>query len=423
MKWIEDNPSRWAMGVICFALVVRLLFVAFYPYPSDPFSDGDAIEYHSIAKSLLEGNGYAYAGSLTARRAPLYPLFLAGMHLLFGKSFMAVALFQAIIDTISCYLIYLIAMKVFESGLVAIISALFYALYLPGIKFVGAILTETLTVFLLLIFVLTLLRALDTLDWKIFLLSGIVLGVTSLCRPTTLLLPFFLILVLPLLLKRNVKIVALVKNLAILAIGTAIIISPWLIRNYQVFSAVVPGSTGGGDAFYIGNHLLTYDLAEETIPTDNTWHRYHRTIAQAGHLPENEIEKNKVLFQIALENMKDYTPWQFAYIFTRKLLNSFMNWDFARIPLLSIGYLVVNGCLLLFGFAGFLTLGRDSRLRGMPLVVIIGYFIVIHTILVSGFRLNLPVIPYVIMFAASGIVYFYTKKVTSKQSLPLRGSS
>ena len=101
--------------------------------------------------------------------------------------------------------------------------------------------------------------------------------------------------------------------------------------------------------------------------------------------------------------MKQYTVWQLSYICARKLLMSFMNWDFDRIPFLSIAYLVVNGCLLLFGFVGILALGSESRRRGIPLIGVTVFFILVHIVFVSGFRYNFPVIPYIIMFAASGI--------------------
>jgi len=416
---VERHTSLWLGGILALALVVRLISPIVIHQPS--YIDGDAIEYDGIARSLLEGKGYAYLGLLTARRAPLYPLFLAGMHLLFGENAMAVAVVQAIIDTVSCYLVYLIAMEVFESSLTAVFSALLYSLYFPGVKFVGAVLTETMTVFLLLVFVLTLLRALETSDWKLFLLSGMAVGLTSLCRPTTLLLPFFLILLLPISLKRKGRNVVLVRNLGVLIIGTVMMMSPWVVRNYHVFGSFVPGTSLGGAAFYVGNHPISYGFAEETIPTEKTWHSYHRLMVQAGPLPEDEIGQGKMLFRLGIENLKEYSVWQIMYIVTSKLINSFMNWDFKRIPLLSIAYLVVNGCLLLFAFVGIFALRGEKLKRGWALVGVILYFILIHTVIVSGFRYNFPVIPYVIMFAASGVVYLYTKKFSREQSL--RGAS
>lgn len=399
---MELRYLPWLMGIVICAFAVRVLFVLLYHYPPDPFTDGDAIGYDIPAQTMLAGKGFLLeSGQPTAQRTPIYPLFLAVIYLIFGRSAIVVQLIQSLVDTVSCYLIFVIALKVFESRTVAVVSALLYAFYFPAVKFVGCILTETLFTFLLLVFVITFLRVLEVLDWKRFLLSGVVLGITSLCKPTTQLLPFFLIILLPLFLIRKVKTLCLVRNLAILAIATVIILTPWAIRNYLVFGYFTPASSIGGKTFYYGNHLLTYGLAEETVPTNKTWHVWHRVILQAGMLSGNEFEQDKMLFHKGLENIKHYTLWQISVLLSKKFFLFWVNWKFSQLPLLSIAYLLVSGILVMLSLVGFFTLKDDSWTMAIPLISIILYFVLTHVVITTGQRLSIPIMPYIIVFAAS----------------------
>src|SRR5260370_5240108 len=70
-----------------------------------PFSGvGDQIRYLTLADSILQGRGFSYAGQPTALRSPLYPLFLAGSHLVFGSHYLiAIRVFQLLIGIAVAY--------------------------------------------------------------------------------------------------------------------------------------------------------------------------------------------------------------------------------------------------------------------------------------------------------------------------------
>lgn len=79
---------------------------------------------------------------------------------------------------------------------------------------------------------------------------GILLAFSSYLRPVGLLLPFLIILYY----FKTYGIKPSLKYSGILLAVFFLILSPWIIRNYQVFHSIVPVSTNGGFNFLMGNH-------------------------------------------------------------------------------------------------------------------------------------------------------------------------
>ena len=66
------------IGIFSLALIVRMTFIL--TYPGIPIAT-DTSDYVGVAESLLAGNGFT-----DVENPPLYPVFLAGIFLLFGKN-------------------------------------------------------------------------------------------------------------------------------------------------------------------------------------------------------------------------------------------------------------------------------------------------------------------------------------------------
>jgi len=79
---------------------------------------------------------------------------------------------------------------------------------------------------------------------------GILLALSSYLRPVGLLLPFLFILYY----FKSYGIKPSLKYSGIMLAVFILILSPWIIRNYQVFHSIVPISTNGGLNFLMGNH-------------------------------------------------------------------------------------------------------------------------------------------------------------------------
>src|ERR1051326_8200059 len=258
----------WSLYALLLLLALGFrLFIALRLPNDEP---GDAIVYSQLAVNLLEHHGYShdpqqpYAPSLI--RLPGYPLFLAGVYHLFGHgNKTAVRVAQAVMDTLTCVLIALIAFqwavdpgRKHRAALIAFALAAvcpFTAIY------VATLLTEVPTDFLAVAMVLTVTFAFKTADkgdrrkavlW--WAASGLIVGLAVLFRPDSGLFAAAIgvTLVLSLLWQRRANpFTQRVKQLfvlgAVFSLAFCLVLVPWTIRNYRVFHLFQPLSPTHGE--------------------------------------------------------------------------------------------------------------------------------------------------------------------------------
>ncbi len=176
------------------ALLLRLY--ALHYLPQRPVTD-DAYEYEYIARNLptaiagepLEDeNRFTYFG---AKRGWLYPLFIAGIYQVCGPHDFFVRLAQALIDALSCLLIYGIGKSIF-SRTAGVIAASIYALY-PGFIYYSTMLyQETTAVFLLSLCFFSLQKAFSRTRFSLYFISGVLVTMVTFYRSGFLFLPLLM---------------------------------------------------------------------------------------------------------------------------------------------------------------------------------------------------------------------------------------
>jgi 4-amino-4-deoxy-L-arabinose transferase-like glycosyltransferase len=186
---------------------------------------------------------------------PLYSAALWLVYSLFGRGYWQVGLFNTLLDAASIVMLYHIARRLMPRGeWVGVLAGVMYALY-PYLVFQNLTVIDTpLFIFFLHAFVLLmiLLRerpALDKRTWLIAALGGVVLGFSLLARPV---LPFVAMSVAFWFLFR-LSIKQTVLRLLPVALVGALVLLPWIIRNYGVFDGFVPLTTTSGSNFWQGN--------------------------------------------------------------------------------------------------------------------------------------------------------------------------
>lgn len=170
------------------ALALRmLLYSGIQP---NHFPDTDSYDRGALA--IMKG------GSLweSYPRTPVYPAFLAGIYALAGqKNYKAVIIAQLfVLGLANTAIIYLLAMRIFSEKWFASLTAIFFNMDLMPIIFDFAILTESISAFLLLCSIWLLIRAIEKFSWQRTILAGLFLGIAALVRPAFApLLPFVFI--------------------------------------------------------------------------------------------------------------------------------------------------------------------------------------------------------------------------------------
>ena len=262
------NKRLWS--VYALLLLVALGFRLFIALRLPNDEPGDAIVYSQLAKNVLEQHVYShdpqapYAPSII--RLPGYPLFLAGVYQLFGHgNNKAVRVAQAVMDTLTCVLIALVAFQwcvdLERKHRAAIIAFALAAVCPFSAIYVATVLTEVPTNFLAVAMVLVVtfaFKATDVSDRKKALLwwsvSGLIAGLTVLFRPDSGLFAAAvgLTLVLSLLLRRRanpfkLRIKQLFVSGAVFSLAFCLVLVPWTIRNYRVFHLFQPLAPAHGE--------------------------------------------------------------------------------------------------------------------------------------------------------------------------------
>ena len=160
---IKSN-SVWLIVVVAF--LVRLAWVLFSP--ALPVSDFET--FHGLAMRMAD-----------AFRPPGYPTFLAVIYWVTNKSLLAAKLANAILATITCWLTYSLARRVFNER-VALTAALIVAFFPSQILYTSLLATENLFTPLLLASTLFFLSFLQENRRIHLVAAGILLGLSSLVR-------------------------------------------------------------------------------------------------------------------------------------------------------------------------------------------------------------------------------------------------
>ena len=261
LNWSADHGLFWL--VCATALVLRLIYlleIEASPLFSYPAVDGKTYVLH--ATSLAAGN-WLSQGQGPFWQPPLYPYLLGMIKAIAPDSFIyAIRWFQAILGALTCGLVYLLGRRWFtpKLGLVAGLAASCYG---PLIFFDGEVLPASLAVFLNMLGLLLLDRALKQnaksgFSPRLLFGAGLVFGLASLAVASAL---SFVVAASVWLFwqRRSLPLVGT------FALGTLLVIAPITWRNYAIGDDLVLISCNSGVNFYIGNNA-NYERTLKTRP-------------------------------------------------------------------------------------------------------------------------------------------------------------
>ncbi|HLD05336.1 MAG TPA: glycosyltransferase family 39 protein [Candidatus Nanoarchaeia archaeon] len=258
MKHLKRTDKKiWILFLL--ALLLRLIPALWL---SSPPTD-DAQNYHEIALNVAHGEGFSWQGKLTAFREPLLPYLSGLIYSVFGEDPRWVYAFQSILSALTVVFVFYLSHSLLKNDKAAWFAAIVTAVYPNFILYSQFFLTETLTMFLLIFFVWTLVKALQTKQNKRFILAGVLLGLLILTKAAFLFFIPFLILYFIIFYWRQWKL-PFVKGLALLLVFSLLLVGIWTIRNYTIFHELIPVVNRGGTALFYGvyipyNNMYVYD--------------------------------------------------------------------------------------------------------------------------------------------------------------------
>jgi hypothetical protein len=404
--------------LIAFAVLPMVTNALGANYHGDLFPD----DYDLIAENLVNGNGYrVYADtSLTMLRSPGFVLLLAAIFMFVGKNLLVVQIIQSFMSILTSILVYFIAGRIFASRIGAVLAAavfLFHPVSLLSDTRGGVDSTLTLcltaTIWLLL-------RALENGRLRDYVLCGTVLGYTMLVKASVaLIFPFIFLFVVT---KGPLRITTAFRNFALMAVVAALVMTPWVARNYLISGRFVPTMTVAGLAIFQGEQVqknssngkdsweLLDDASNEQLRIgDEMGLRMHKDFFPQFYSVTDEVDFYSELSRRAWE---DYRA-QPMLLVRAVVHNTWAFWFQGRTAKATLLNMVIMVPFLALSLYGAVRIIPRHPLGWMLLIVVITYMLP-HLVIISVARYSSTVIPILSIFVAG--TWFAVR--TTGQPLP-----
>lgn len=414
-SWIASLPRRNAIvlaGIVLLALAARIGVAALTT--SWAFSDADhhfgyGHEMGQIGAALALDEGFAwpgwgkFAGRPTAWMAPAYPWLIGQTFALLGTYSVPAALallaFQILVSALTCVLLYLVGRRIFGTG-VGLLAALMYALFPQSIHFSAQKIWSTpLYVLCLLAVVYLVLRLVDRPSLRAGVVLGLALGLTALVDA-------LIFAALPLLFAwfwfaspadRGKTILSLVS----MAVVMALIIAPWLVRNYRVFDHATFIRTNFGNELFMGNNPLATGSVDDHRVTGDRIAEILSDEELAYLRVANEAEYNRFLLGKAVDYIRD-DPARFLQLTATRFVRF---WTTIKPPVSfqeKVAFVTYLAVLIL----ALMGLAKSRLNRGVVLILILLMSLPVpyYLTLAVHVRYRFPIVPLLMLFAAHALI-------------------
>ena len=448
------SGRRTLILIILLAVVVRLAFmIAVQPWDQEiaerEILIGDAIGYQELALGIADSWDYESFGTF---RTPGYPTFMAMLYALFGPEPWIVLLAQVLLNCCALVLLYLWADLVVGRK-VALIAAFIYAIEPHVVLYTSVLYSDTLFALCILAAMLSLTYGHKTARVSFIFLCGALLGVAALLKPVAQYFPLVgvgVVLLLP-----KAKAAFRPKAAFALVFAFALVISPWIQRNYQEYRHI-------GLATIQGSNLIKWNVAFTEVartgrPVDEVRADFAEIARERGVIEDgNPFANSDIYTAVAMDYIKA-NKMRYAARHLKGITNMYLNIATARfsshlgldtgafdyeffaspgIDQMVRGFLaaktpheiimafIVGGLLLLIYMAA--AVGLISLIRARKwLCLLIGLGVIAYFSVITGViglvRYKLPIIPFYLVFSAQG--FEVCVEFVRKQRAARRGSA
>jgi len=245
----------------------------------------DSQEYKALAINIIKKHKFSWNDEPVTFRTPFYPFFISLIFLIFGIKDFPLMFFQVIFSTITVYILYLIAKKVYNEK-VAIISSILFCFDPLSIFYSSLYMSETIFIFLFLL-------SLYFFAIKNYEISAIFLSFSSLTKPISL---YSFLIFLPFIKK--------FKNTILFLLIFSILPFLWSLRNYKNYKVFKFTSIDGFNLLYYNASI--FESLKENIPIQNVRDSFSKKLKDEDNPLKLSIYASKIAFERILKEPFHY---------------------------------------------------------------------------------------------------------------------
>lgn len=438
---IENNNAGSKRQIYILIAIFSLAFLLRFVHlnqlqANNPFFNRPILDSQFYDEQAQQIAGGDLLGKEVFFMGPLYPYLMALVYRVFGHNIYLLLLLQVLLGSLTCVFIYLIARKLFSTG-VAVTAGVMAALYSIFVFYDSMIMIASLSVFLTVFLLYSLLSFHEKPSYPRIFWTGVILGLSIITRPNILLLIPLILLWLWMERSRlasninqpEFKNKRLFTLTFLFLVGTGLVISMVTIRNYLVGRDLVLVTSSGGINFYIGNNAQatgTYmdplgmgksavSLKEESAK--------NACVVLGRDLKPSEVSGfwMKEGLRFIFEN-----PWKYLQLLARKF---FLLWNGYESPVNQNYYflkqysavlrlpLVTFGLVCPFALVGMILCLRQWR-RLFPLYAMLAAYMAALALFFILAHYRVPLVPIMIIFAGYTVSWL-VKQIKDRKWLPL----
>ncbi len=297
-----------------------ILFLAYVLIFHSNAVGGDGPRYLKLTENLLKGNYSPPAPDINLPNGPGYPIFLIPF-MAFGLPLICVTILHAVLHYLSIVLLFK-SLRYVVSFRLAFIVSLFWGCYYIAYQNMSAVTTETLSMFLITLFLLCTIKAFQPDSSKkikrYVILAGLVLGYLALVKIIFGYVLLFMLIGCLLLWALKRTAVHYRRGTLIILIAFAVTV-PYLIYTYSLTGRMLYWGTGSDNLYWMSSpyedefgdwkgdlNRGTIDLGNWNIPgSEDTLKAHHgKDFEEANRYVG--LEKDDVFNRIAINNIKSH---------------------------------------------------------------------------------------------------------------------
>jgi 4-amino-4-deoxy-L-arabinose transferase-like glycosyltransferase len=287
---LEDLYDKYSSDygiVFLWITFIVIRFVWIYLVPTVPHDDH--LVYHKMAVTLLEDNDVRLQ---TTSRPIGYPLVLSWAYWLFGIHYKVAQIFNVLLSFFTAIALFIFVRNLYGKK----ISKIFLVIitFFPSLIFVNSLISsEVLHMFVISMIFLLLQK--NGSDRYSLIVIGLLIGLSALIRPITLLLPVVLFVYF---LLGSKSLFVPIKKISIISLSILILLAPQIYRNYDLLGSFVPVSTNAGFNLYAGNNPIADGVSVSSYPALDL-------NSAVGEVEANNIYKSNAVYYI-VKNPQDF---------------------------------------------------------------------------------------------------------------------
>jgi uncharacterized membrane protein len=374
----------------------------------------DSLEFTKWSYWIIHGK---ILWTTLQNHTPLYAYFLALIFLAAGFNFVIVALVQYVLFALSTALLYLVVARTVNQA-TGLVCSLFMATYWFFIYANTFVFSENLSLFLDVCFLYVLVCRRDTL--KKYVLAGLLLGLTNICRPE--MLPFLALLPFWLAAKKLPGRDAQKYYCAVL-IMTLLVMVPVVVQNYRISGEITLRTQLGANIFMGNNPAFRGTNAGVEIGHD--WTTFISQPHMAAKRTVGSSESDRYFIGKTFEGIQqDPVGWlrlilskTFSILTGREFLRTEDVYIYNNYMINTPFAIVSTKMLYLLGLAGLVI----GLFQFSNLLIFYLFFVTYAPMVFLPIKTRylMPNIPLTIVFAAVTIVYLFSAIRSGRKGLAL----